>query len=150
MKDAFWFVLITLIGIPVGGSILTYVADRLSRTTTKETALLAAEQRRRDIEITQLQDALKDLLEAGTAVQSYTWFVDEDIRLKTTIPKAEFHKHGGLVERAVFGAQRVRAIARAMPTEKLRDSYDDVAKLIMEVVSGQRRSERNRRVARRP
>jgi hypothetical protein len=89
LKDAIWFLLITAAGIPLGGSIVTYVSARFTRTTAEETALLAAKQRRRDAEIAQLRDALSDLLEAATAVQSFTWYVDKDTRLRTEISEEE-------------------------------------------------------------
>ncbi len=79
--------------------------------------------------------ALTDLLEAATAVQSYTWFVDEEARA-ATIPREVFHKHGNHIERAVIGAQRLRAVARVMPTEELQNSYIAVEELIMKVVTG--------------
>jgi hypothetical protein len=121
LKDAVWFLLITAIGIPVGGTIESIVSSRFNRATTRETALLAARQRRRDAEISQLRDAMTDLFDAATAVQSFAWFVDDDARLSRTVDKEAFRKHGDLFERAVTGAQRLRAIARAMPTEELRE-----------------------------
>ena len=136
MQDAVWFVLITVVGIPVGGSILTLVSDRLGRTTARKTALLAAAQRRREIEISQLRDAQTDLLEAATAVQSYVWYVDKKTRLRTTIPTEDWRESREFVERAVVGAQRLRAIARTMPTDELRDAYIAVERLIMKVVKG--------------
>lgn len=136
MKDAVWFLLVTVIGIPVGGSILSFVGVRLSREATRETALLAAAQRRRDTEIAQLQAALTDLLDAATAVQSFTWFADEEFRLKTTTSKEAFKEHAELVERAVVRAQRLRALARVMPTGTLRGAYNEVERLIMKVISG--------------
>ena len=45
MADAVWFLLITAIGIPVGGWINSHVTARISRTTAREPALLAAAQR---------------------------------------------------------------------------------------------------------
>ena len=91
MADAVWFLLITAIGIPVGGWINSHVTAHISRTTARETALLAAAQRRRDAEITQLRDAQTDLLEAATAVQSYVWYVDKETRLRTTIDVEDSH-----------------------------------------------------------
>ena len=136
MADAVWFLLITAIGIPVGGWINSHVTARISRTTARETALLAAAQRRRDAEITQLRGAQKDLLEAATAVQSYVWYVDNETRLRTTIDVEDWHATREFVERAVVGAQRLRAIARAMPSDELRDAYIAVERLIMRVIRG--------------
>ncbi len=136
MQNAVWFVLITVVGIPVGGSILAYVSACLSRTTARETALLSAAQRRRDIEIAQLRDAQTDLLEAATAVQSYVWYVDNETRLRTTIPREEWEENREFIERAVVGAQRLRAVARAMPSDELHDTYIAVERLIMRVVKG--------------
>jgi hypothetical protein len=136
MENAIWFLLITAIGIPVGGSVLAYISARLSRTTARETALLSAAQRRRDTEIAQLRGAQTDLLEAATAVQSYVWYVDKEIRLKTTIDTEDWHENREFVERAVVGAQRLRAIARAMPSDELRDAYIAVERLIMKVIKG--------------
>jgi len=39
MADAVWFLLITAIGIPVGGWINSHVTARISRTTAREPAL---------------------------------------------------------------------------------------------------------------
>jgi hypothetical protein len=136
LQNAVWFVLITVVGIPVGGSILTYVSNHLNRTTSREAALLAAAQRRRDIEIAQLCNAQTDLLEAATAVQSYVWYVDNETRLRTTIPRENWDESREFVERAVVGAQRLRAIARAMPSDELRDAYIAIERLIMRVVKG--------------
>jgi hypothetical protein len=136
VKDAIWFLLITAIGIPLGGSILAYVSARLSRTTAEETALLAGRQRRRETEIAQLRAAQDDLLEAATAVQTLTWTVPIELRLKHTTATKDFVTHHKPIERAVVGAQRLRAIARTMPSEELRDAYVAVGRLIMKVVSG--------------
>jgi hypothetical protein len=136
MENAIWFLLITAIGIPVGGSILAYISARLSRTTARETALLSAAQRRRDAEITQLRDAQTDLLAAATAVQSYVWYVDKDVRLRTKIDVEDWHATREFVEPAVVSAQRLRAIARAMPSDELRDAYIAVERLIMKVIKG--------------
>lgn len=136
MKDAVWYLLITAIAIPIGGSIVSYVNARLSRTTAQETALLAARQRRRDAEIAQMRDALSDLQEAATAVQSFTWFADREFRLRHTSEREDFEKHGELIERAVVGAQRLRALARTAPTDGLNRSYNAVERLIMKVVMG--------------
>ena len=134
MEHAIRFLLITPIGIPAGGSIRAYVGARLSRTTARETALLSAPQRRRDIEITQLRDAQTDLLKAATAVRSFVWYVDQDTRLSTTIDVEDWHATREFVERAVVGAQRLRAIARTMPTDELHDAYIAVERLIMKVI----------------
>lgn len=135
-----WYPLLTTIGIPVGiaigGWIVSNISARISRTTARETALLAAAQRRRDAEISQLRDAQDDLLEAATAVQSLVWYVDKDTRLRTTISPDEWHENREFIERAVVAAQKLRAIARTMPTADLRDSYVAVERLIMEVVKG--------------
>jgi hypothetical protein len=118
--------------MPVGGSILAYISARLSRTTARETALLSAAQRRRDAEITQLRDAQTDLL----AAQSYVWYVDKDVRLRTKIDVEDWHATREFVEPAVVSAQRLRAIARAMPSDELRDAYIAVERLIMKVIKG--------------
>jgi len=136
VQNAIWYILVTAIGIPVGGWIVAHVSARISRTTSRETALLAAAQGRRDSEISQLRDAQADLLEAATAVQSLVWYVDKDTRLRTTISKEEWHKNREFIERAVVAAQKLRAIARAAPTDELRDSYLAVERLIMKVVKG--------------
>ena len=87
----------------MGGWINSHVTARISRTTARETALLAAAQRRRDAEITQLRDAQTDLLEAATAVQSYVWYVDKETRLRTTIDVEDWHATREFVECAVVG-----------------------------------------------
>jgi hypothetical protein len=136
MANAIWYLLITAIVIPISGSIVAYVNARLARTTARETALLAAAQRRRDTEITQLRDAQTDLLTAATAVQSFVWYVDKDVRLRTDIDVDDWHAIRDLIEPAVVAAQRLRAVARTMPTEELRDGYIAVERLIMRVVRG--------------
>jgi len=140
VQNAVWYPLLTVIGIPVGiavgGWIVSHVSARISRTTARETALLAAAQRRRDAEISHLRDAQDDLLEAATAVQSLVWYVAKDTRLRTTISPEEWHENREFIERAVVAAQKLRAIARAMPTNEMRDSYIAVERLIMEVVKG--------------
>ncbi|ORB89758.1 hypothetical protein B1T49_11595 [Mycobacterium persicum] len=93
-------------------------------------------QRRRDAEIAQLRDALAHLMDVATAVQSYVWFVDKDIRLPASIPEEDFKKTGDFFKNAVFAAQRLRAIARIMPSDELSDLYVAVEKLIMKVVRG--------------
>jgi hypothetical protein len=80
-----------------------------------------------------MRGALSDLQDAATAVQSFVWFVDRDARLSHTIPEEVWEKHGPLFERAVVGAQRLRAIARVMPPGDLQDSYKAVERLIMKV-----------------
>lgn len=135
MADAVWFLLITAIGIPVGGWINSHITARISRTTSRETAQLAAAQRRRDTEITQLRDAQTDLLKAATAVQSLVFYVDKDVRLRTTIDTEDWHASREFVERALVGAQRLRAIATTLPDE-LSDAYIAVERLIMKVIKG--------------
>ena len=136
METAIWYILVTTIGLPIGGSIIAYVNARLGRTTARETALLSAAQRRRDTEIAQLQDAQKDLLAAATAVQSFVWYVHKDTRLRTTTDVEDWHAMRELIEPAVVAAQRLRAIARTMPSDELRDAYIAVERLIMRVVRG--------------
>jgi hypothetical protein len=136
MKDALWYVLVTALGIPIGGWILNLTTSRMSRNTSRETALLSAAQKRRDAEITLLRTAQDDLLEAATAVQSYVWYVDKNVRRRTTIDEEDWHTSREFVERAVVGAQRLRAIARTMPTAELGDAYIAVERLIMRVVRG--------------
>jgi hypothetical protein len=53
-----------------------------------------------------------------------------------TSEREDFDKHGELIERAVVGAQRLRALARVVPTDELNCSYNAVERLIMKVVSG--------------
>ncbi|MCV7169192.1 hypothetical protein H7I41_04545, partial [Mycobacterium manitobense] len=105
-------------------------------TTSKETALLSAAQKRRDTEIAQLRDAQQKLLEAATAVQSYAWYVDRDTRLRASISEEQWHASREFVESAVIRAQELRALARTLPTDELRDSYVAVERLIMRVVRG--------------
>lgn len=136
MRDAVWFLLITAIGIPIGGSIVAVVNAHLSRTTSQETALLAAKQRCRDAEISQLRDAQDDLLEAATAVQSFAWYVKKDTRLRTKISEEEWYENRDFFERATVAAGRLRAVALAMATDELRDRYIAVQQLIMDVLSG--------------
>ncbi|PJK21011.1 hypothetical protein [Mycolicibacterium goodii] len=136
MADAVWFLLITAIGIPIGGWINAQVTARISRTTARETALLSAAQRRRDTEIAQLREAQDDLLEAATAVQSLVWYVDKKTRLRTAISEEEWQDIREYVEPAVVAAQRLRSVARTMPTDELRDAYIAVERLIMRVVRG--------------
>jgi hypothetical protein len=81
-------------------------------------------------------NAQTNLLEAATAVQSYVWYTDKSVRRKTTITEEDWHESRPLVERAVVSAQRLRAIARTMPTDELRDAYIAVERLIMKVVKG--------------
>lgn len=136
MQNAIWFLLLTLVGIPVGSAVSAWITNHLNRSATRETALLQASQRRRDAEISQLRDAQMDLLEAATAVQSYVWYVDKEIRLRTTIDPEDWQASREFVERAVLGAQRLRAIASTMPTDELRDAYIAVECLIMKVIKG--------------
>lgn len=136
MADAIWFLLITAIGIPVGGLLNAQVTARISRATARETALLSAAQRRRDTEIAQLREAQDNLLDAATAVQSLVWYVDKRTRLRTTISDEEWKNIREFVEPAVVAAQRLSAVARTMPTEALRDAYIEVERLIMAVVKG--------------
>lgn len=136
MKDAVWFVLITAIAIPVGGWLVTHLSARISRVAARETALLAAAQRHRDAEITQLRGAQNDLLDAASAVQSFAWYVNKETRLRTKISQAEWYENREFFERAVVAAGRLRAIAPAMPTDELHDKYIAVQQLIMDVVGG--------------
>ncbi|MCV7359541.1 hypothetical protein [Mycolicibacterium fluoranthenivorans] len=136
MKDAIWFLLITALGIPIGGWISAYVNAQISRATSRETALLSAAQKRRDTEIAQLRDAQSSLLEAATAVQSYVWYVDKEVRLRATIDDEDWHASREFIERAVIGAQQLRALARTLPTTELSDAYIAVERLIMDVVRG--------------
>jgi hypothetical protein len=76
------------------------------------------------------------LLDAATAVQSYVLCVKKEIRVKTTIPEEAWPAAREFVERAVVGAQRLRAMARAAPSDELHDAYTAVADLIMRVVRG--------------
>jgi hypothetical protein len=136
MADAIWFLLITAIGIPVGGLINAQITARISRTTSRDTALLSAAQKKRDAEITHVRAAQDDLLEVATAVQSLVWYVDKETRLKTTISTEEWRESREFIERAVVGAQKLRAIARTMPSVELRDAYVAVERLVMAVVRG--------------
>ncbi|HEY2084855.1 MAG TPA: hypothetical protein VGH54_02265 [Mycobacterium sp.] len=136
MQTAVWFLLLTAVGIPAGNAISTWISNHFNRGLTQKTALLTAAQRRRDAEIAQLRDCQAALLDAATAVQSYVLCVDKKIRLKTTIPEVAWPAARGFVERAVVGAQRLRAMARATPSDELHDAYTAVADLIMKVVQG--------------
>lgn len=136
MKDAVWYLLITAIAIPVGGWIVTHLSARISQGTARDTALLAAAQRRRDAEIAQLRDAQNDLLEAAAAVESFAWYVDQETRLRTTISKEEWNENREFFQRAVVASGRLRAIAPSMPTDELHERYIAVQQLILEVVSG--------------
>lgn len=136
MQTAVWFVLFTAVGIPVGTAISTWISNQFNRRATEKTALLSAAQRRRDAEIAQLRDCQAALLDAATAVQSYVLCVDKKIRLKTTISEEAWPAAREFVERAVVGAQRLRAMARAAPSDELHEAYTAVADLIMKVVQG--------------
>lgn len=136
MKDAAWFLLITAVAIPVVGWIVAHLSARISRDTARETALLAATQRRRDAEIAQLRDAQDDLLAAATAVSSFTWYVKEETRLRTKISHEEWYECREFFERAAVAAARLRAIAPALPTHELHDNYIAVNDLIMDVIGG--------------
>lgn len=136
MKDAVWFVLITAVAVPIGGWFVTHLSARISRATAWETALLAAAQRRRDAEITQLRDAQNDLLDAASAVQSFAWYVDKETRLRTTISEEDWYENREFFESAVVAAGRLRAIAPSLPTDELHEKYMAVQRLIMDVVSG--------------
>lgn len=134
MKDAIWYILVTALGIPIGGWILSLTTSRMSRQTSRETALLSAAQKRREAEI--VRDAQDNLLEAATAVQSLVWYVDKDTRLRTRITTEEWQESREYIEPAVICAQRLRAVARAMPSTELRETYIAVERLIMAVVRG--------------
>jgi hypothetical protein len=136
LQTAVWFLLLTAIGIPVGNAISTFISNQFNRGVTQQTALLTAAQRRRDAEIAQLRDCQAGLLDAATAVQSFVLCVDKKTRLKTTIPEEAWPAAREFVERAVVGAQRLRAMARATPSDELHDAYTAVADLIMKVVQG--------------
>jgi hypothetical protein len=136
LQNAVWFLLLTAVGIPVDSAVSTWVINRLNRSLTRETALLSASQKRREVEISQLRDAHTDLLTAATAVQSFVWYVDRDVRLRTKIDVDDWQATRGFIEPAVIAAQRLRAIARAMPTDELRDVYIAVEQLIMKVIRG--------------
>jgi hypothetical protein len=136
LQTAVWFLLLTAVGIPVGNAISTLISNQFNRGLTQKTALLTAAQRRRDAEIAQLRDCQAALLDAATAVQSYVLCVDKRIRLETTIPEEAWPAAREFVERAVVGAQRLRAMARATPSDELHDAYTAVADLIMKVVQG--------------
>jgi hypothetical protein len=136
LQNAVWFLLLTAVGIPVGNAISTWISNQINRGVAEKTALLTAAQRRRDAEIEQLHDCQAALLDAATAVQSYVLCVDKRIRLKTTIPEEAWPAAREFVERAVVGAQRLRAMARATPSDELHDAYTTVADLIMRVVRG--------------
>lgn len=136
MKDAAWFVLTAFFAIPIGGLIVTLIAARISRIAARETALLAAAQRRRDAEISQLRGALDDLLAAAAAVVSFTWCVDKETRLRTKLSKEEWQENLEFFERAAVTSGRVRAIAPSMPTDELREKYFAVDRLIMDVLAG--------------
>jgi hypothetical protein len=137
MKDAFWFLLITAIGIPVGGWINAQLTTRISTATSRQSALLSAAQRRRDAEIAQLRDAQDNLLVAATAVQSLAWYVDKDTRLRTTMSsEQQWRDNRSFIEPTVIAAQRLQAVARTMPTDELREAYIAVERLIMAVVRG--------------
>lgn len=136
LQTAVWFLLLTAVGIPVGGAVSTWITNHLNRDTTREAALLSASQKRRDAEISQLRDAQADLLAAATAVQSFVWYVDKDVRLRTKIDVDDWHATREFIEPAIIAAQRLRAIARAMPTDELRDAYIAVERLMMRVIRG--------------
>jgi hypothetical protein len=136
LKDAAWFVLTTAIAIPAVGWIVAHISARISRTTARETALLAAAQRRRDAEISQVDGARDDLLAAATAVQSFAWYVKKETRLRTKLSEEEWHENREFFENAVNASGRLRAVALAMSAADLRNSYVAVSDLIMNVLSG--------------
>jgi hypothetical protein len=136
LQSAVWFLFLTAVGIPVGNAISTWISNQFNRGMTEKAALLTAAQRRRDAEIEQLRDCQAALLDAATAVQSYVLCVDKRIRAKTTVPEEAWPAAREFVERAVIGAQRLRAMARATPSDELHDAYSAVADLIMKVVRG--------------
>jgi hypothetical protein len=135
LQTAVWFLLLTAVGIPVGNAISTWISNRSNRVLTQETALLTAAQRRRDADIEHLRECQAALLEAATAVQSYVLCVEKRIRLNTTLLEASEPRAREFVEHAVVSAQRLRAMARAAPSEELREGYCSVADLIMKVVA---------------
>lgn len=140
METTTWFLIITAIAIPVGNAvfagILGLIGAHIGRESTKYAANLQALQRRRDIQIGQLERARDDLMTAATAVQSYVWYVDKSIRLRSTITPEEWEDSRESVEPAVLGAQRLRSIAPTLPSESLRDAFVAVERLIMAVVTG--------------
>ncbi|WP_293003666.1 hypothetical protein [Mycobacterium sp.] len=135
MKDAVWFLLFTAIGIPLGGVVQSLISSRFDRVSARQSALLSAAQQLREAEITQMREAMNDLLDAATAVQSFAWFVDDDGR-STTKDRETFEKYGPLIKDAVVGAQRLRTLARILPPGDLADSFTAVERLIIEVVRG--------------
>jgi hypothetical protein len=136
LQTAVWFLVVTAIGIPIGNAISTWISSQFNRGVAEKTALLTAAQRRRDAEIAQLHDCQAALLDAATAVQSYVLCVDKAIRVRTTIPDEAWPAMRDFVERAVVGAQRLSAMARAAPSDELSNAYTAVADLIMKVVRG--------------
>lgn len=126
----FWFLLLTAVAIPVGNAIFagilgvvgarigrnatTYSAElqvNVSKATTEYAAELQAAQRRRDIELAQLRDAQADLLTAATAIQSFVWYADERVKLDIPITTEEWVESRHLIEPAIHGAQKLRAIS---------------------------------------
>jgi hypothetical protein len=109
---------------------------RESRTATQYAAQLQAAQRRQDVEIAQLQTGLAALLEAATAIQSYVFYVEKEVRLRTTMSDDDWIASRPFVEPAVIGAQRLRALAQTLPSDSLRDAFIEVERLVMAVVKG--------------
>ena len=140
MVNAAWWLIITAIAIPVGnalfGGILALVGARVGREATKYAANLQAAQRHRDIELARLERARDELSTAATAVQTFAWYVDESVRVKALISHEEWQESRPFIEPAVIGAQRLRAIAPTLPSESLRNAYQEVDQLIMAVVGG--------------
>lgn len=136
MDKSVWYLIVTAIAIPAVGLAFAHWAARMGRDATKFSARLQAAQRRHDVEIAHMQTCLDQLLEAATAVQSYVWYTDDDVRRAATIDSDDWDNSRDLVERSVVGAQRLRATALTLPTESLRNAYLAVESLIMEVIKG--------------
>jgi len=149
----FWFLVITALAIPVGNAIFAgilglvgarigrnatqYSAElqaSVSKATTEYSADLQAAQRRRDVELAQLRDAQAELLTAATAVQSFVWYAEKRVKLGIPITTEEWVASRPLLEPAIHGAQRLRAIAQTLPSDSLRDVYVEVERLIFRVV----------------
>lgn len=138
MDKAVWFLAVTAIAIPVGnavfGGILGLFGARIGRNATRYSAQLQAAQRRRDVEIAHLHDAEQALFAAATAIQSYTWYADERVKLGAPITPDEWVDSRSLTEPAIQAAQKLRALAPTLPSESLRDAYIDVERLIFKIV----------------
>jgi hypothetical protein len=145
----FWFLVVTAVAIPVGNAvfagILGLVGARVGRNATRyaaelqagvnrENAELQAAQRCHDVEIAHLRDAEEALFAAATAIQSYTWYANERVKAGIPITTEEWIESRSLIDPAIHGAQKLRAIAPTLPSESLRDAYIAVERLIFKVV----------------